>query len=158
DAKPPDPWIPLGQAGSSRLELRHAHASFRATGPVTDLEFIVEIAADEAALVIQFSEGDGFLAQILGQDPKIVTLGLGVTWSSKHGLQLSGQAKLEVTIPVHQSIFGVIDFDSVTITFGASTLPPGVALGVAVTAGLNIGPVQANVDRVGVQAALAPVP
>jgi hypothetical protein len=155
DAKPPTPWIPLGHPTSSRLELRHAHTSVEAKGTVPDIEFIIALAADDAALIIQFDEGDGFLRQILGDDPKTVTMSLGLTWSSKRGFQLSGQAKLEVTLPLHVSIADVIDIDSITLGFGASTVPAGIGLSVAITGGLTIGPVAASVDRVGVQATLA---
>ena len=86
---------------------------------------------------------------------KVVSLSLGLTWSSKRGIQLSGQAKLEVTVPLHVSIADVIDIDSITIRFGASTSPRGIGLSAAITGGLTIGPVAANVDRVGVQATLA---
>jgi hypothetical protein len=158
DAKPPTPWIPIGTADSIRLELRHAHAALKAKGPVQDLEFIIEGAADEAALIIQFGEGDGFLQEVLGDSPQVVIVGLGITWSSKHGLQFSGQVKLDITIPVHASIGGVIDFDSITITVGGSTSPMGISHGISVTGGLNIGPVSATVDRVGLQATLAPPP
>jgi hypothetical protein len=158
DAKPATPWIPIGEAGSSRLELRHAHGAFKATGNVPDIEFIIELAADDAAVIIQFDEGDGFLGQLLGGSPKTVSLSLSLTWSSKRGLQLGGQAQLTVTIPVHASILGVIDFDSLTIGFGASATPPGVALAVSVTGGLDLGPIAAVVDQVGAQAILAFVP
>jgi hypothetical protein len=155
DAKPAAPWIPIGQASSSRFELRHAHAALKKTGNGPDVEFIIELAADDAALVIDFGEGDSFLQKVLGGASQTVGLSLALTWSSKRGLRLSGQTKLLVTIPIHESIGGVIDFDSITISFGASTAPPGVGLGVSVTGGLNIGPVAANVDRVGVQTNLA---
>jgi hypothetical protein len=154
DAKPASPWIPIGEASSSRFELRHTHLALKATGNVPDIEFIIELAADDAALIIQFDEGDGFLQQILGDSPKIISLSLGLIWSSKRGLRLAGQLTLEVTIPVHQSILGVIDFDSVTIALGASTSPPGVGLALSVTGGLNLGPIAASVDRVGAKAQL----
>ena len=159
DAKPSPAWIPLGAPSSSRIEIRHAHAAVKAQGPVQDLEFIIDAGLDDAAVVIQFGEGDGFLHEIFGDSPQTASVGLDVTWSSKRGLQFSGQVKFEVTIPIHASIGGVVDFDSITIGLGASTAPPGVALQVSVTGGLNIGPVAATVDRVGVQAALgAPAP
>jgi Family of unknown function (DUF6603) len=154
NAQPPTPWIPLGHPSSSRLEIRHAHASLKAKGAPQDLEFIIEAAADDIALIIQFDEGDGFLRQILGDTPKTISLSLGITWSSKHGVQLSGQAKLEVTIPVNVTIADVIDFDSITLGAGVSASPPGVSLAVSVTGGLEIGPVSATVDRVGVAAIL----
>jgi hypothetical protein len=155
DAKPPTPWIPLGHPSSSRLEIRHAHLALSAKGSLPDLEYIIEGAADDIALIIQFDEGDGFLRQILGDTPKTLSLSLGLTWSSKHGIQLSGQAKLEITIPVHVTIADVIDFDSITFDAGVSASPAGVSLGVSVTGGLDIGPVSATVDRVGVAAILA---
>ncbi len=158
DAKPVTPWIPLGHASSSRLEIAHVHAGLKATGLPPDIEFIIEAAADDAKLVIDFGEGDGFLQQVLGKTPKILNLSLAVGWSSKHGVQFGGQAQLEVTLPVHQSIGGVIDIAAITIAFGAGTAPPGASLNIGVSGGLKLGPVAATVERVGVQAKLLPAP
>ena len=148
-AQPSKPWILIGAEGSTRLELSSAHVGLSAAGPVGNIEYIIEVGADKAALVIDFGEGDGFLQQMLGGKPQSLDLGVVAGWSSKSGLRFSGQAQLEANIPVHLSIAGVLAVDTIYIKFRAGTDAKTATLEISAAGGLTLGPVAATVDRVG---------
>ena len=77
DAQPAAPWVLLGTAGSTRLELAHAHASLGVKGPVAALEVLLAAGADSAAFVVDFGDGDGFLQHFFGGIAKPGELGAG---------------------------------------------------------------------------------
>jgi hypothetical protein len=77
-------------------------------------------------------------------------------WSSQFGLSINGQAKMVATIPLHLSIAGVLDIDTLTIALVASG--SAAALDLSITGGLALGPIDATVDQVGVALIITPVP
>ena len=156
------PWMLVGAKGSTRIELAHASAGITAKGLVSDLEYILEADLDGLALVIDLGEGDGFLQKLLGGKPQRLDLSTGVIWSNKKGFGFHGQAELEATLAVHLSIGGVLSIDSIYISLRAGTDPTtneaNARLIVAASGGLDIGPVAATVDRVGMQMLVRPAP
>jgi Family of unknown function (DUF6603) len=157
DGQPTQPWILLGRADGTHLEIAHAHLALRAKGTAPDVEFIAELAADSGAVVVDFGDGDGFLQKILGGAPQRAEFGVGLTWSSKNGLLFSGQATFETTIPVGQSIAGLITIDSIYVALSARADPSAASLIVAVTGGISIGPITGSIDRVGLSLDLSPI-
>lgn len=158
--KPDTPWILLGDADGSRLEVSALTAGLAAKGTAGNIELVLSIGTDDgqgggARLVIDLGDADGFLQNILGSGQKELNLAGTLTWSSEAGLSVSGQAKLNFTIPVHLSLAGVIDINRFDIGLGSSG--GGAALDVALTGGLALGPVTASVDRVGIRLMLTPV-
>jgi hypothetical protein len=68
-ASPPQPWLLFGARDSTRFELAGAHASIGARGVLPEMDALIEIAADSAALVLDFGEGDGFLQKAAASTP-----------------------------------------------------------------------------------------
>jgi hypothetical protein len=154
-AEPTQPWVLLGTRDSTRLELAKAHLALAAHGTPPDLEVGIEAAADTAALVIDFGEGDGFLQKLLGGKPLRFEFAAGLAWSDRSGFRFLGQATLEVTLAVHLSVLGVIEVQSVFVALGADPGAGRATLTLAVSGKLQIGPVRATLDRVGMRAELA---
>jgi hypothetical protein len=150
EGKPDDPWILLGSAGSTRIELDGAHFKVGVEGSTTDLEATLEAALKGARVVIDFGEGDGFLTKVLGEDPQQAEFSLAAFWSSKKGFRFEGQVELDITFALHLSIAGVFSIDKLYITLGADT-SGRARLIVAVDASLALGPVAASISRVGLQ-------
>jgi hypothetical protein len=114
------PWIVFGNGDSSRLEVSAAHASLGMSGELDgDLDLQVEVGLDSAALVIDLSEGDGFV-QTLSSQPARSLLSLVVKWSRKSGFSLGGQPRLAITLPVGQSLGDFATLDSVGFALGAA--------------------------------------
>ena len=61
------PWIAIGAAGSSRLEVAAAHVGLGLSGQVDgDLDFSAEVGLDAGTLVIDFSDADSFVKNTAG--------------------------------------------------------------------------------------------
>jgi hypothetical protein len=160
-AHPSPSWILVGSRDSTRLELSKIHAAVEVVGPITDLEAIIEAALDDGLLVLDFGEGDGFLSKIFGNEPQTVAFAVGGQWSSKTGFAFSGKIRLEITLPIHQTILGVVNLDSIFISIGVSAgtgQQTNVTAVLALTASAKIGPISASVSKVGMKANIEPLP
>jgi Family of unknown function (DUF6603) len=156
DVAPPAPLVLLGDKTSSRLEFVAAHVALRAEiagGSLT--EYRVEAGFDKLSLIIDMSKSDGFLRKLLGDNPQTLDLSAALAWSSKTGFAFTGQGTLEASISVHLSIADVLHVD--TIYIGLLVSGDGVSLSAAATGGLDVGPIAATVDRIGLRLDLIPV-
>jgi hypothetical protein len=166
--QPATPWILFGDPGGTRLEVSGLAVGVEVKGTAGGVEVIASGGAvgsatdnaadgtDGATLYLDFGSGDGFLQQMLGSGTQQVSLSGSFNWSSQAGLSLSGQAKVQAVIPLHVTIAGVLDLDQLDI--GLTVSGSAAALVVAISGGLTLGPVQATVQRVGIELDLEPVP
>jgi hypothetical protein len=153
DAKAPAdaPWIPIGDIGSSRLEVSELHTSLGMSGQLDgDLELQVEVGVDAAALVIDFGEGDSFLQQTVSSQPTRSQVSFVLKWSSKTGFSLDGQPKLQVSLPVRQSLGGVASLQQIDFTLGSGG-GKSVRLEATLTGSTSIGPLTATIADVGLR-------
>lgn len=163
EGRPKSPWIIIGGAKSHRLELGGIRAGIGVQGPLTDPDITVHAGTGEgpssdrggASVILDFKDSDGFLQKMLGSGTQRFDFALLASWSSKHGFGFSGQAQLEANIPVHLSIGGVLNIDTVYVSIGPGEKPHSAALSGAIAGGLVLGPVAATVDRLGVLVTLA---
>jgi hypothetical protein len=151
--------ILTGDAVSSHIELSEAHLSLGVLGTLKDIEVIIESAADSAALVINLGEGDGFLNKIFGDSPQVIDLATYIRWSSRHGLTFGGSSGLEISLPLHQSIGGLINLENFLIRLKPEDQPGNqprpVLIQLAVSGGVTLGPLIGTVNQVGVEAWLS---
>ena len=154
DAQPAAPWVLLGTAGSTRLELAHAHASLGVKGQVAALEVLIAAAADSAAFVVDFGDGDGFLQHFFGGNPQQFDLALGLAWSSRTGFSFSGSAGLQTTLSEHKSIGGVVDIDTLSVGLVADAAQGTLVLELAASGSVHLGPITAAIDQVGIGGSL----
>lgn len=144
-----DEIIIFGNQWGSRLSAKRLTTALFVDSADVGVEFEIE----QASLVIEASEGDGFLNKILPPDGIRTDFDFGVGWSSLDGFYFRGSAALQVTIPVHQKL-GPVKFESI---FMIIELRQGGSIGIALAATLNgkIGPVSASVNRIGMKTALS---
>jgi Family of unknown function (DUF6603) len=162
--QPAQPWILIGDADGSRLEISGFLAGIHVRGSTSGVELIFQIGAvganndttKGATLVIDFSNSDGFLQSLLGGANQSINLSALVQYSSQAGISIAGQAKLRADIPLQLSIAGVLDISRLTIALAAGT-GSGAALQLAISGGLTLGPFEATVDRIGVEADITPL-
>ena len=158
DAKAPSatPWIPVGSADTSHLELSAAHVDLGLTGTLDgDLELIAEIGLDTAALVLDFGDGDSLMQGTVAKQPTKSPLSLTIKWSSKTGFSLGGQPKLQINIPVQQSLAGVATIQQVAFAVGAGS-GNRLEFDAMLTASASIGPVALEVENVGLAIFISP--
>jgi hypothetical protein len=145
------PWILIGDASASHVELAGAHVGVNAAGPLTAIEYKVDVGLDALKLVIDLSDADGFLQTMVGSGPQAIDLSFAVEWSRQSGFAFSGQAQLTATIPLHLTIAGVLQVDTVSVAVTPGSDGSSAAVAVGVTGGLTLGPVAVSVDKVGLQ-------
>jgi hypothetical protein len=150
-AQPPEPFVLLGEAGATRLEF----AKLDFGGGVT---FTVDSTGTATAspsadggitgghLVIDASQGDGFLTTLLGGGKIESNFDIGFTLAPDTGLRFHGSGTLEIKLPVHITL-GPIDIQSVYLVAQLA----GQSVPIELSAGLSaaLGPLQASVDRMG---------
>ncbi|MCP4403232.1 MAG: hypothetical protein GY801_38730 [bacterium] len=115
-----------------------------------DQDYGVLNEIDSAALVISSSDGDGFLQKILPPEGIRADFDLTIGWSNKKGLYFRGSAGLEATLPVQISLFGALSIDFIYLSIKIDD--GGIQNIVAASISTQIGPVQAVVDRIGLEA------
>jgi hypothetical protein len=148
---PPEPFYVLGKANSSRLTIGElglrvgTHVEWDGSRASGDLQ--LELVAADGQLVIDTSEGDGFLAKILPATHLEAGFQISAGVSSSGGFYFGGSSALEVRLPVHVDV-GPVSLEGVTVRVGIKDGRIPIDLGVDVKAGL--GPIVAVVQNLGV--------
>ncbi|WP_028048810.1 DUF6603 domain-containing protein [Cellulomonas sp. URHD0024] len=120
------------------------------------LDLDVSAGVQAASFRLAPGEGDGFLGKVLPPDGLHLDFDLTIGWATARGLYFRGSAGLEVEIPVHKSLLGVLTIDIVYLELKASE--QGFGLAVALTARLKLGPIAATIERMGLRAQAEVVP
>ena len=153
DGSPAQPLVLLGEAGGSRLEV--ASVSLGAGLTLTwDPSTAQATAAPSVTgsiqggqLVIDTSDGDGFLTTILGgSGPVTSSFSVGLSYDAAAGLRFNGSAALQIQLPTHIQL-GPVDLESVYLVVQLTGGTVAVELSAGFTA--DLGPLAASVDRMG---------
>jgi hypothetical protein len=152
------PIVLLGTAGGSRLEatLVSASAGVSATwdsaAGTARGEPLVSAEVKGGKLVVDLSQGDGFIQSLVSGASLAATIEFKARWRPGTGLEFEGGAGIELVIPVHVRL-GPIEVQILYVTLRFTPDEPiRVDLAVAVSAG--IGPLAVSIDRVGAAAAI----
>jgi hypothetical protein len=154
---PSEPFVLLGQAGGSRLEIAEAslgvspRLTWDAAAGQANGSFSVEAVVRGGKVFIDTSSGDGFLAKVLSGKKVEAGFDLTVGISSETGIYFSGSSTLEIQLPLHIGL-GPIEIQSLTISVRIGAEFP-INLGVDIKVGL--GPLIAIVQNMGVTATLS---
>lgn len=142
---PADPILVLGEAGGSRLEFASARLDAALQGTADG-----EITGGK--LVVDTSQGDGFVSTLLSGVNFETDFGVGFTFSGASGLHFHGAGGLEIQIPVHVEL-GPVEVQAVYLraALAGSTLPIELSAGFSAA----LGPIRATVDRLGLLATLS---
>ncbi|HMJ03361.1 MAG TPA: DUF6603 domain-containing protein [Conexibacter sp.] len=151
---PGAPAIVLG-SDSTRLQIGGVAMELGSTFSEARVAPWVQADLLDARIVVQPGDGDSFLKAVLPPGGLQVPFELGVRWAQGEGLTFRGGASLEVALPVGVDL-GFLRIPVVNLSFGISGR--GVALGLAATADLRLGPVAASIERMGVALVFAPPP
>jgi hypothetical protein len=152
------PVIILGETGGSRLQ---ADSFTFGTGvgitwdpgtSTASADPMVQLAVQGGKAVIDMSQADGFLADVLSGVHVEAGFDLAATWRLDTGLHIQGGAQLEIDLPLHLSL-GPISLPTLYLVGGLAG--GGLTLEVSAALGVTLGPISATVDRVGMLATLA---
>jgi len=157
------PFLVLGSPGGSRLEVKSPQARlgleqhFGSNSPNrVAIAPTVEFKLGGAKAVLDFSQADGFLAQIFPKDGLTLPFDLAGGWSISRGFYFQGGAGLETTVSVNLDLAGILKIDSLYLSFQAGEFgnAAGVEAVIAATAAVSLGPVTVLVERMGLDAIL----
>jgi len=145
-----DPIVLLSFSGGSRLQAKSIGGSVGFDAHVGsgggDVSPALEFAIEEGALIIDFSEGDGFIQKILSGVHLEAGFTLKGTWTAQGGLRLQGSGGVEVFIPVHLDL-AIISVNGLYFSVGFA--PSGPQIGLKAQFTTNLGPITAVVDQMG---------
>jgi hypothetical protein len=152
------PYLILGQAGGSRLEAQQlvarAGAGFAWSSAANRGEGSLSIAGEvrQGKLVVDLSGADGFLGTLLSGFGLESDFNLGLGFSTRDGLFFTGSATLDIQIPLHLEL-GPVEISGLTLSVGVdgNTFPIGIAADIKAA----LGPLQAVVQQIGVEALLS---
>ncbi|WP_299083761.1 DUF6603 domain-containing protein [uncultured Ruegeria sp.] len=147
------PFTIIGQADASRVEARQFEARLealmQASAAGADGEVIVAGEVQGGRVVIDFSEGDGFISTLLSGIELESDFDIGMGFSSEKGLFFHGSATLEVQVPLHVDL-GVVKIGALTLSVGIDN--GSFPIGIATDIQGNLGPLQMVVEQIGMTA------
>ncbi|HEY0764292.1 MAG TPA: DUF6603 domain-containing protein, partial [Pyrinomonadaceae bacterium] len=144
------PGYVIGSADGTRLEVGQFHLSGALDLKGSDQEYGLLLALDPATLVIAAGDGDGFLQAVLPREGLRVDFDLAIGWSNKRGFYFRAGAGLEVELPLQVTLFGVVTINSIYLAI--KTDDSNIRMAVAGSVSTHIGPLQAVVDQIGLEA------
>jgi len=113
----------------------------------------VKVLAQNSALVLAVDkDGDGFLKEIMPAGETRIGFDLGIGYSSQRGFYLEGGTGLEVILPISKTLRSVT-LQQLMLRLMATTeaKPAHATAEISVALGVKLGPVEASVDRLGIQ-------
>jgi hypothetical protein len=158
EGRPAEPFVVLGQAGGTRIQVATVDASLGfdiAWDAATHQATIGPRAGARVAggkLVVDAGQADGFIAQLLSGVHLESDFDAGLTWTPKNGVQFAGSATLEIALPVHVSL-GPIDVPSIYLALGLKN-DGAVTTELSADIKAMLGPITAIVTRIGATADL----
>lgn len=140
---PSQPALRLGEPGKTRLEV----GKFGWGLDLNAERAGVLMALEQAALIISLGE-ESFLKQLQSGELRL-DFNLGVVVDTKGGVHLEGGNRLQVSIPVGNSLLGIFTLYRVGLTLGPSPSGRDLALEISGAFSLKLGLFRASVDRLG---------
>jgi hypothetical protein len=154
DLQPETPYRAIGTPDGSRIEIAKAHVEMDASASPSAAELRFELGADQATVVIDFSQADGFLAEVLGGDAQRIDFSLLVEWSPARGLLFGGNTSPVVDLPLHVQLGGVVAVTSLHVGARAASQSQPAALDVTLDGNLHLGPMELTLQGIGVTLAV----
>ncbi len=148
---PGAPAFLLGSATGTRLELGTLQVAVAADIGVDQQSVELTAQTTSAVFVFAAGDGDGFLSSVLPASDFRVNFDFGIVLSSATGLHLKGGAGMNTAFPTSISV-GPAELRSITLAIDTSA---GVALVAAAAVSVEIGPITAVVQGVGLRLAVS---
>jgi hypothetical protein len=156
--QPATPYLLFGTSGASRLEIASVSVTAdlglawnTATGrAAADPSFEAKVAGGR--LVIDESQGDGFIQKLLSGVHIDAAFAFGAGLDLAKGFYFEGSSALEIAVPTHIDL-GPVSVSKIYLVFG---LDGGdVTVELSADLGGSLGPITAMVERVGLLADLS---
>jgi hypothetical protein len=106
----------------------------------------ITVSISGGKVIIDMSDADGFLADVLSGVNVEAGFDLNATWRADTGLHISGGAQLEIDLPLHLDL-GPISLPTLYLVGGVAS--DAITLEISAALGISLGPIDGSVDRVG---------
>jgi hypothetical protein len=145
-----EPTVVLGQRSGSRLEYQ-AIAGKGGVALTSDggMELFAELELIGGKVVITAGEGDGFLQKILPGGGVTSNFDLAVGLSNLRKFYFRGSGGLEINLPLHVDL-GILEMNNLAL--GLSPGDGGLKTTVGTDIKVNLGPLKAVVENMGIKA------
>jgi uncharacterized protein DUF6603 len=151
-----DPIVILSLTGGSRLQAESIGGSIGLDANIGtgggEISPAIEVAIEKGKLIIDFSQGDGFIQKILSGIHLEAGFGLKGIWTPRDGLRLQGSGGVEVLIPIHLDL-AVVSINALYFSVELNPAKPKIGLKTQFTT--NLGPLTAVVDQLGTNVAIS---
>ena len=146
-----EPLLLVGSAGGTRLEASTVNVTVgftvtAGTGGASG-EPVVGTVVKGGRLVVDASEGDGFIQTILSGVKVDAPFEVTAAWRPSTGLVVEGGAGTELSFPTKVEL-GPVTVDALFVRIGTSAAAP-VELGLGAAFTTTLGPLTATVDGIG---------
>jgi hypothetical protein len=144
------PIILIGQTGGSAVQTNSfsfgaaLNITWNTTTATADPS--VTFAVKGGKVIIDTTDADGFLADVLSGVNVQAGFDFAATWRADTGLHITGGAQLEIDLPLHLDL-GPVTLPILYLIGGVAN--DAITLEVSVALGVTLGPIEASVDRVG---------
>jgi len=149
------PYVMLGQAGGSRLEVADFIGTLKAglawDNTENEAKGIVSVTGEfkGGKVVIDLSSADGFIGDILGGLGIEADFDVGMGFSSEEGIFFFGSSGLEVQLPLHVNL-GLVEINALTLSTGLGV--EGIPVGLGTNIKANFGPLKGVIEQIGLKA------
>jgi hypothetical protein len=151
-------FLLLGQPGASRIEASLMSFTFGLSAAWNDSEgyaegtLIAEADISGGKAVLDTSGGDGFILKMLSNRRLEADFQFGASWSPETGLRFKGSSETAIVFPTARSL-GPVDFEQIYI--GLQLNDDGISLEISGAVSVQLGPLIATIDRLGLEARLS---
>lgn len=157
---PPDPDLGpvfrIGPDEGTRLEIGQFAFSTALHLDANQQDAAVELKIANCGFYLIPGDGDGFLKRILPEDGIKNTFDLAVGYSNARGLYVEGGLGGEIVIPINKKFGKSVTVPEIQLGFRKLEGDQRWMLYAALSGRLQLGPIGANVDKMGVRALLTP--
>jgi hypothetical protein len=147
-----DPIDILSIAGGTRLQVQKIAAALGVRASLGtsggSLAPALQVDFSGGKLIIDFSQGDGFIQNLLSGVKFDADFNLGGDWDPQGGFRFRGDAGFEILLPLHIDL-SVLLIEGLYFKLSVSNEIP-VQLGLSTKFAANLGPLKAVVEKIGV--------
>lgn len=148
----------LGAPEGTRLELANPEVEGTLTAAESGVEADVLATTGESTFSLSPGNADGFVQKVLPEDGFDVDFDAGVGWATGRGLYFAGGgAGITAHVPVDFSLGSVLTVETLHLAARPDSEgdPVTVPVEVSTSPQVQLGPVGATVERIGLEAALS---
>ena len=141
-----------GGTEGTRLEIGRLGVEGRAR-IAADQEYGLLARASDSTFVLSANDADGFISQVFPEETA-ADFDLGLGWSTVRGVHLEGSGSLDMRLPMHLSLGELLSLEELSVSVSPDATTGRIPVYVTTTASVQLGPVSAVVERIGLKAEL----